>query len=79
MKLLGLLAVVLLCGCSTPHKEVPVHWFTFPQAWVSTYDQRWADVDLDFVSGGLKAGVVVPSEIQLGFREDGIVVWRKAK
>lgn len=80
MKILSLLAVILLCGCSTPKQDIPVHWFTFPMEWVGTNVQYWADIDLDFVGDGLRIGrsYAAPSKIQFGFREDGVVVWRKS-
>jgi hypothetical protein len=53
-------------GCATTPKRdvVPVHWFTFPVQWCGD---------------GIRVGCAVPSKIQIGFRDDGVVMWRNTK
>ena len=52
---------------------LPVHWFTFPKTWVVPRCDEWEDLDTDFFSEKPDRSATV----QIGFREDGVVVWRK--
>ena len=81
--LLGAALSVLLCAsCSTTTPQTQpaiekVHWLTIPAQWVPPNTNYWADVDVGFVAGNRYDDNTIKSKVQMGFRSDGVVVWRK--
>ena len=63
--------VAILCtSCSSKR----ISWLTFPVEWGTTNSFR--GVDMERFGFAYSCGNVNPSPLQIGFREDGVVIWR---
>ncbi|GAG47669.1 unnamed protein product, partial [marine sediment metagenome] len=61
----------------SPFAFTGINWFTFPSSWCQT--NGYKDADSRLVANGqrMRDGYQIRSSVQLGFRDDGVVVWRR--
>lgn len=69
--LIGIIALGVLAGCTAPPGPAePKHSYAFQDGALLTYGEHTA---------GKGVGVQIVDDVEIGLREDGLIVWRRRK